>query len=206
MYANICWSANTEMSMSRSPLESHAFLFLPTFQAVPRMFWSFSLDNLCNGRKVAVQHVFCGVLLIRFVQIAHRILAHYPSSFFFSSKRMVYIYSSIDTAKLSKKSCYIYIYIHMVFHKSWQPNRRQKYVRPPANQCLDMKKIIRWRVLGVWKMLNTPSGLLFPGQNKLGVEVPVRVLSMGSKELFYIYYTENHLTVCKQMINIKLSY
>ena len=42
------------------------------------------------------------------------------------------------------------------------------------------------------------SGLLWPG-----VEVPVRVPSMGQIEIFnFFYYTWNHLTVCKQTSSV----
>ena len=37
-----------------------------------------------------------------------------------------------------------------------------------------------------------------------GVAVPITVSSMGQVELFYVLHTWNYLTVCKQMINIKL--
>ena len=55
------------------------------------------------------------------------------------------------------------------------------------------------QVLELWGMWITPSLALLPGPLWLRVVVPVRVPSMDQIELF------NHLTVWKQMTDVKLN-
>ena len=58
------------------------------------------LDGFRDGRSVAVQLLFCGILLPGFVYIAHSILMQYPSSFYSIrsvSVHVVHPYSRIDT-------------------------------------------------------------------------------------------------------------
>ena len=55
-------------------------------------------------------------------------------------------------------------------------------------------------LLKLWGMWYTPSLPLLPGPLRSGVVAPVRITSMRHIELF------NYLTVCKQMIYVKLIY
>ena len=50
-----------------------------------------------------------------------------------------------------------------------------------------------------WRLCNIPSLPLLPGPLLSGVEVLVSIPSIGQIELF------NHLTMCKQMTDVKLS-
>ena len=67
---------------------------------------------------------------------------------------------------------------------------------PSPNECpwYDTKRHYREGVLG-----NVEYPSLLPGLLWLGVVVPVRIPSIGQIELF------NHITVCKQMTDVKLS-
>ena len=78
MYLNLCWSANTSISMLRSLLEKLNHDFILYSLAVYRMSLS-HLHSLWDGRQVAVQKLFCGVLLpdVAFLCTSH--LAFYLS-------------------------------------------------------------------------------------------------------------------------------
>ena len=63
-----CWSANTGTSMSRGPGDNVDYEFILASSAAFRMSCSSYLDGFRDGRSVAAQLLFCGVLLPGFVQ------------------------------------------------------------------------------------------------------------------------------------------
>ena len=72
---------------------------------------------------------------------------------------------------------------------------------PLPTSVLDMTlNIGEALILKLWGMWNTPSLPLLPGPPSPGVVAHHKVQSMGQIELF------DHLTVCKQMTDVKLNY
>ena len=71
------------------------------------------------------------------------------------------------------------------------PQKCPKYDTKPSDSEAPVLELSRLR--------STPSLLLLPGPPRLGVVVSFRVLSMGEIKLF------NHLSVCKQMTDVKLN-
>ena len=64
----LCQSANTGVSMWRSPQENFTYEFNPVSPAVPSMSCLSYLDGLWDGRQMAIQLLFCGLFLSIFVQ------------------------------------------------------------------------------------------------------------------------------------------
>ena len=78
VHVSLCSSANPDVSICRCPRKNFACEFVPASPAVLSM--SFS-SNLWDGRLVAIQLPFCGVLLQGFVQnsMQHSCVAFPPS-------------------------------------------------------------------------------------------------------------------------------
>ena len=105
---------------------------------------------------------------------------------------------------------FLMITIHIQIQNSpvgWGCRIHQQYLcrglKPPCfNKCpgYDTKPSFREApILELWGKKSTPSLPLLPGLLWPRVVAPVRVLSMHQIELF------NHLTVCKQMTDVKLN-
>ena len=62
------WLANTGVSMHGSPQGNVAYGFFLASPAVPCISCASYLSGLLDGREVAIQLLFCGVLLPGFVQ------------------------------------------------------------------------------------------------------------------------------------------
>ena len=76
--------------------------------------------------------------------------------------------------------------------------------KPWQTNVLDMPLKIWWwgYSTGALGDMERPFIALLPSSLWHGVLVPIKVSSMGKKNRWFIYYIWNHLTVCKQMINI----
>ena len=110
MNVSLYCSANTSMSMHRSPLENIAHQFVFTSLAVSNIYCLYYLDCLPDGRPVDIQLLFCGVLLPGFFSK----FSSFPYSF--SSRHFVRIwevqsYNSTDLATAWKSSCFILLEI-----------------------------------------------------------------------------------------------
>ena len=68
MTVTLCWSANTGVSMCRSPSENVTYEFVLTSPAVPHMSCSSYFYGLWDGRFVTIQLYFSALLLLGFVQ------------------------------------------------------------------------------------------------------------------------------------------
>ena len=68
MNISFCWSCNTGGSMCRSSRANTTYEFVLVFPALLSMSSSSYLDALWDGRLMAIQLLFCGVLLLGFVQ------------------------------------------------------------------------------------------------------------------------------------------
>ena len=109
-YISLCWSANTGMSMCRGPWENVNHEFVLVSPAVLHMSCLSYLEGFRDGRYVAIQLLFHGMLLPGFVKIKDSILLWFQSVFFFryfSKTQVVQPYSSSETATLVKNFRFI---------------------------------------------------------------------------------------------------
>ena len=102
------------------------------------MFCLSNLDSFRDGCLVAVQLLFCGVLLPGFVQFSRCILVQFSSGFFFIglvSVRVVHPLSRINTIAAWKKLLFILsdkFDFHMIYNLSIENIHRASTLRPPT--------------------------------------------------------------------------
>ena len=110
MYASLCRLDNFGVSLWRSSREYVAHQFVLASSVVPSLPRSSYLDALWDGRQVAVQLLFCGVLLPGLVQNSMQHSYVVPISFFsnrFARVQVMQPYNSTDTATDWKNFCSI---------------------------------------------------------------------------------------------------
>ena len=96
--------------MCRNPKENVTYEFVLASPALLCMSCSSYLNGLWDRRQVAIQLLFCGELLLRFVQDSTQHSSLLPILLFFMcfvSVLVVHPYSSMDTVTACKKSCFI---------------------------------------------------------------------------------------------------
>ena len=105
--------------MCTCPSDKVAYEFVLSSPAVPPMSCSSYVNGHWDGRKVAVQLLFCQVLLSGFFKTAHSILRQFPSGFFsvhFASILVVHPYNSLDSATACKKNSFSILLDRSDFH------------------------------------------------------------------------------------------
>ena len=61
MNVNFCWSVSSGESMCRSPGENVAYVLVHTFPVMPNTSCLSYLDDLCDGKLMVVQMLFCKI-------------------------------------------------------------------------------------------------------------------------------------------------
>ena len=103
MNVSFCWSANTGVPMCRISLENITYEFIFTSPAVLSMSCSSCFDGLSDGNQVAIQLLFCRVLLPGFVQNSTQHFCVVPFRFLskhFVKAPVVQPYSSTDMGRI----------------------------------------------------------------------------------------------------------